>query len=174
LSTSSGRREIPVNSLTVLKWRDQNSTNETISSAKKLSTDDLTSPRVRRLIETQERLTIQGRYGTKVDSIVSFILNLLHDDTQQITTTTTTETRPPLKILVFSQFNDVLNVLATSLKLNAISYLQFSTTKILQQFRQDPSISVLLMPLGKGFPSLFRMTNNDFIIVFRCQWSQFN
>jgi E3 ubiquitin-protein ligase SHPRH len=58
--------------------------------------------------------------------------------------------KPPIKILVFSQFNDVLNVLAISLKLNAISYLQFTSTKILQQFRQDPSINVLLMPLGKG------------------------
>jgi SNF2 family DNA or RNA helicase len=115
--------------------------------------DDFTTPRIRRLMETQELLTIQGRYGTKVDSIVSFILNLLHDDTQQATpmTTTMNNIKPPLKILVFSQFNDVLNVLATSLKLNAISYLQFTTTKILQQFRQDPSITVLLMPLGKGF-----------------------
>ena len=116
--------------------------------------DELTNPRLRRLIETQEHLSIQGRYGTKVDSIVSFILNLLHDDVQQTTDatpmTTMNVTKPPLKILVFSQFNDVLNVLATSLKLNAISYLQFTTTKILQQFRQDPSISVLLMPLGKG------------------------
>lgn len=117
-------------------------------------TDELTTPRVRRMIETQEHLSIQGRYGTKVDSIVSFILNLLHDDIQQpsdVTPMTTMHlTKPPLKILVFSQFNDVLNVLATSLKLNAISYLQFTTTKILQQFRQDPSINVLLMPLGKG------------------------
>jgi len=118
--------------------------------------DDFTSARLRRLIETQEHLTIQGRYGTKVDSIVSFILNLLNDDIQQatninpVTTTTMNNLKPPLKILVFSQFTDVLNVLATSLKLNAISYLQFTTTKILQQFRQDPSIAVLLMPLGKG------------------------
>jgi E3 ubiquitin-protein ligase SHPRH len=59
--------------------------------------------------------------------------------------------KPPIKILVFTQFNDVLNVLSTSLKLNAISYLQFTSNKILQQFRQDPSITVLLMPLGKGF-----------------------
>jgi SNF2 family DNA or RNA helicase len=105
------------------------------------------------LIETQEHLTIQGRYGTKVDSIVSFILNLLHDDIQQPTTnavTTTNHLKPPLKILVFSQFTDVLGVLAISLKLNAISYLQFTSTKILQQFRQDPGITVLLMPLGKG------------------------
>jgi SNF2 family DNA or RNA helicase len=120
-------------------------------------TDDFSSPRLRRLIETQEHLTIQGRYGTKVDSIVSFILNLLNDDIQQPTTNITTmnNLKPPLKILVFSQFNDVLNVLAISLKLNAISYLQFTSTKILQQFRQDPNITVLLMPLGKGFSNKF-------------------
>lgn len=116
--------------------------------------DNIASPRIRRLIETQEHLTIQGRYGTKVDSVVSFILNLLHDDIQQPTAnnaaTTTNNHKPPLKILVFSQFNDVLSVLAISLKLNAISHLQFTSTKILQQFRQDPSVAVLLMPLGKG------------------------
>jgi len=119
--------------------------------------DDFSSPRLRRLIETQEHLTIQGRYGTKVDSIVSFILNLLNDDIQQPTTSITTmnNLKSPLKILVFSQFNDVLNVLAISLKLNAISYLQFTSTKILQQFRQDPNITVLLMPLGKGFSNKF-------------------
>lgn len=118
------------------------------------TSDDFTTPRLRRLMENQEHLTIQGRYGTKVDSIVSFILNLHQEDIQQtensIAVTTMNVPKPPLKILVFSQFNDVLNVLATSLKLNAISYLQFTTTKILQQFRQDPSITVLLMPLGKG------------------------
>ncbi|CAF2962491.1 unnamed protein product [Rotaria sp. Silwood2] len=155
------RREIPVNSLTVLKWRDQNATNITssLSSPQKTTIDnsildDTSSPRLRRLMETQELLTIQGRYGTKVDSIVSFILNLLNDDIQQATpiiTTTMNNPKPPLKILVFSQFTDVLNVLAISLKLNAISYLQFTSTKILQQFRQDPNITVLLMPLGKGF-----------------------
>jgi SNF2 family DNA or RNA helicase len=75
-----------------------------------------------------------------------------------------------LKILIFSQFNDVLNVLATSLKLNAISYLQFTTTKILQQFRQDPSITVLLMPLGKG--SFFFSIKFLFILVLsRSEWS---
>jgi len=124
-------------------------------------TDDFSSPRLRRLIETQEHLTIQGRYGTKVDSIVSFILNLLNDDIQQPTTSITTmnNLKSPLKILVFSQFNDVLNVLAISLKLNAISYLQFTSTKILQQFRQDPNITVLLMPLGKGFSNKFFFLN---------------
>ena len=109
-------------------------------------------------METQEHLTIQGRYGTKVDSIVSFILTLLSEDvsssTNALAATTTTTTmmteKPPPKILVFSQFTDILNVLAISLKLNAISYLQFTSTKILQQFRQDPNITVLLMPLGKG------------------------
>jgi SNF2 family DNA or RNA helicase len=138
--------------------------------------DDFTSPRLRRLIETQEHLTIQGRYGTKVDSIVSFILNLLNDDIQETTTitpvpiTTMNNPKPPLKILIFSQFNDVLNVLATSLKLNAISYLQFTTTKILQQFRQDPSITVLLMPLGKG--SFFFSIKFLFILVLsRSEWS---
>jgi SNF2 family DNA or RNA helicase len=138
--------------------------------------DDFTSPRLRRLIETQEHLTIQGRYGTKVDSIVSFILNLLNDDIQETTTitpvpiTTMNNPKPPLKILIFSQFNDVLNVLATSLKLNAISYLQFTTTKILQQFRQDPSITVLLMPLGKG--SFFSPLNfYSFWFLSRSEWS---
>jgi hypothetical protein len=154
-----GRREIPIKSLTVLKWRDQNSS-PNLSSPQKISTensqsDDISSPRLRRLIETQEHLTIQGRYGTKVDSIVSFILNLINDDIQQPTNITTVTTmnnpKPPIKILVFTQFNDVLNVLAISLKLNAISYLQFTSNKILQQFRQDPNITVLLMPLGKGF-----------------------
>ena len=160
-----GRREIPINSLTVLKWRDQNSTTESTSPQKipmdNSVSDDFTTPRIRRLMETQELLTIQGRYGTKVDSIVSFILNLIHDDTQQTTmaastamATTMNDIKPPLKILVFSQFNDVLNVLATSLKLNAISYLQFTTTKVLQQFRQDPNITVLLMPLWKGCLSI--------------------
>lgn len=152
---SVGRREIPINSLTVLKWRDQNANTSSQKSSMDSSTsDDLNTPRLRRLMENQEHLAIQGRYGTKVDSIVSFILNLLHEDIQQTDNATAITTmsvpKPPLKILVFSQFNDVLNVLATSLKLNAISYLQFTTTKILQQFRQDPSISVLLMPLGKG------------------------
>lgn len=124
-------------------------------------TNSTVSSRLRRLMDKQENLTIQGHYGTKVDSIVSFILELLNQDTSAsntnaasaTTTTTTCSTRPPLKILVFSQFTDILNVLATSLKLNSISHLQFTSTKILQQFRQDPNVIVLLMALGKGKPS---------------------
>jgi len=150
-----GRREIPVNSLTVLKWQGENSSSPQKPILENSISDNIPSPRLRRLIEIQEHLTIQGRYGTKVDSIVSFILNLLHDHIQQPTVgiTTMNDLKPPLKILVFSQFTDVLNVLAISLKLNAISYLQFTSTKILQQFRQDSNITVLLMPLGKGFLS---------------------
>jgi SNF2 family DNA or RNA helicase len=71
--------------------------------------------------------------------------------------------KPPLKILLFSQFTDVLNVLAISLKLNAISYLQFTSNKILQQFRQDPTITVLLMPLGKGFFSKIIYLFNSYL-----------
>jgi len=170
------RREIPINSLTVLKWRDQNSPTNFSSPQKPLIensflSDNFSSPRLRRLIETQEHLTIQGRYGTKVDSIVSFILNLLNDDIQQPTdlpTTTMNNSKPPLKILVFSQFNDVLNVLSISLKLNAISYLQFTSTKILQQFRQDPNITVLLMPLGKGANGL-NLTEAQHVILVEPQ-----
>jgi len=167
-----GRREIPVNSLTVLKWQGENSPTMSSSPQKTILensiSDNIPSPRLRRLIEIQEHLTIQGRYGTKVDSIVSFILNLLHDHIQQPTVgiTTMNDLKPPLKILVFSQFTDVLNVLAISLKLNAISYLQFTSTKILQQFRQDSNITVLLMPLGKGFfcsKIFFLFIFNDFI-----------
>ena len=161
--------------MTVLKWHEQNSTT-VCSSLQEISpensvSDNISSPRLRRLKETQENLTIQGRYGTKVDSIVSFILNLLNDDMQQSTTATATTTmnepKPPLKILVFSQFIDILNVLAISLKLNAISYLQFTSTKVLQQFRQDHDIIVLLMPLGKGFFPLFFF--NSIILLFFCQ-----
>ncbi|CAF4989828.1 unnamed protein product [Rotaria sp. Silwood1] len=173
------RREIPINSLTVLKWRDQNTTIITSSLSPQKTTiensisDDISSLRLRRLMETQELLTIQGRYGTKVDSIVSFILNLLNDDIQQSTSITTITTmnnnpKPPLKILVFSQFTDVLNVLAISLKLNAISYLQFTSTKILQQFRQDPNITVLLMPLGKGANGL-NLTEAQHVILVEPQ-----
>ncbi|CAF2140283.1 unnamed protein product [Rotaria magnacalcarata] len=171
------RREIPINSLAVLKWRNQNSTTA-MSSSQKISIDnsiseDISSPRLRRLKETKEVLTIQGRYGTKVDSIVSFILNLLDDDIQQApnmiaTTTTMCNQKPPIKILVFSQFTDILNVLAISLKLNAISYLQFTSTKILQQFRQDPSITVLLMPLGKGANGL-NLTEAQHVILVEPQ-----
>ncbi|CAF4428812.1 unnamed protein product, partial [Adineta steineri] len=118
------RRDIPVNSLTTLKWQDQNALPVTSSPQKtsldNSTTDNLSSSRIRRLIETQEHLTIQGRYGTKVDSIVSFILKLLNDDIQQPTTMITTidNNKSPIKILVFSQFTDVLNVLAISIKLN--------------------------------------------------------
>ena len=144
------RREIPIHSLTVLQWRGEKSSTVEIVP---VETNELSSPRLRRLMETQEHLAIQGRYGTKVDSIVSFILELINTDIQSgsaPTTTTTCTSKPPLKILVFSQFTDVLNVLAISLKLNAISFLQLTSTKILQQFRQDPSVTVLLMTLGKG------------------------
>ncbi|CAF0891343.1 unnamed protein product [Adineta ricciae] len=166
------RRDIPVNSLTVLKWKDQNAPIQK-SFTENCVADSITSPRIRRLMETQEKLTIQGRYGTKVDSIVSFILNLLNDDIQQSAnnvpvTTVTNEFKAPVKILVFSQFTDVLNVLAISLKLNAISHLHFTSTKILQQFRQDPSISVLLMPLGKGANGL-NLTEAQHVILVEPQ-----
>ncbi|UJR30370.1 hypothetical protein I4U23_017905 [Adineta vaga] len=164
------RRDIPINSLTVLKWQNQNCTQEK-PSIESTPSDNISIPRIRRLIETQEQLTIQGRYGTKVDSIVSFILNLLNDDIQQSTTNVTTTMinfRPPVKILVFSQFTDILSVLAISLKLNAISHLQFTSTKILQQFRQDPAINVLLMPLGKGANGL-NLTEAQHVILVEPQ-----
>jgi hypothetical protein len=135
-----GRRAIPIHSLTVLQWRDDNSTDTTPVNT---TVNDTT--RIRRLMETQEHLTIQGRYGTKVDSIVSFIVDLINNDVKQTTD------KPPLKILLFSQFTDILNVIGISLKLNAVSYLEFTSNKVLQEFRQDRNIVVLLMTLDKGF-----------------------
>ncbi|CAF1108288.1 unnamed protein product [Didymodactylos carnosus] len=161
------RRDIPTASLTVIKWKDKNTVAPKITTTpvktimdKNTSFASIATPRSRRLLEAKQHLSVHERYGSKVDGIVTFIVNLLNNEnvddntaatTATATTTTmTAEEQPPLKILVFSQWNDILSIIGTSLRSNAVSFLHFDSTIALEEFRNNPTISILLMPLSRG------------------------
>jgi hypothetical protein len=96
---------------------------------------------------------------------------------QPSNTTTTTmivETKPPLKILVFSQFTDVLNVLAISLKLNAISHLNSHRQRYCNNFDKIPRSLFFSCHLAKVRSREFVSIRSTCGFFFRCQWSQFD
>lgn len=79
------------------------------------------------------------------------------------------------KVLVFSQFTEMLNILAEELKKKRIRYSFLSgKTKnrheLVTQFNEDPSLSVFLISLKAGGTGL-NLTSADNVIIFDPWWN---
>lgn len=93
----------------------------------------------------QSRFTLKGSHTTKVGGIVETILEIKADD-------------PSAKVLVFSTWPVVINVLKKALAENDVSSITLTTGPAFKNnlalFRHDPSITVLLLPLALGAKGL--------------------
>uniref|UniRef100_A0A7N0TH89 E3 ubiquitin-protein ligase SHPRH n=1 Tax=Kalanchoe fedtschenkoi TaxID=63787 RepID=A0A7N0TH89_KALFE len=80
---------------------------------------------------SEDSIAVQGSYGTKIEAITRRILWIKSSD-------------PKAKVLVFSSWNDVLDVLQHSLTVNKISYVRMrggrKSHSAICQFRGRPSI----------------------------------
>ncbi|MBS0614944.1 MAG: DEAD/DEAH box helicase [Verrucomicrobia bacterium] len=79
------------------------------------------------------------------------------------------------KILVYSQFTEMLRLIATSLKEKDISfvYLDGSTSNragVVEEFQNDPSVSVFLISLKAGGVGL-NLTAADYVMLYDPWWN---
>lgn len=86
-------------------------------------------------------MTIAGSWGTKIDAVVKRVL-LIQD------------TCPGDKILIFSEWQEVLDVVSTALHENTVHYIHVkrkkSLSNYLEMFRSREGTSVLLLPYAHG------------------------
>lgn len=89
-----------------------------------------------------ERLpSVRGSYGTKIEAIVGTLLNIARAD-------------PMAKSIVFSEWTDVLRIIANALQENDISFLEIKSKKdfntTIGTFKHSPAMRVLLMSTKQG------------------------
>lgn len=105
---------------------------------------------------------VKGRWGTKVDALIADLLLLFAPSTTSTTTTTTTTMTSPLKVIVFSQWMELLEIVAEACRVNKLSFAFckqrqkdfVSLTGGLESFRHDEKVGILLLPLSYGAEGL--------------------
>ena len=89
------------------------------------------------LLKSLKEVQITGSFGTKMDTIIRHVKHLQKDD-------------PLVKVLVFSQWEKVLEYLETGLEQNGIKCIKLSYKKARKgeaavKFRDDPSITAFML-----------------------------
>eukprot|EP00029_Vermamoeba_vermiformis_P013409 TRINITY_DN832_c0_g1_i1.p1 TRINITY_DN832_c0_g1~~TRINITY_DN832_c0_g1_i1.p1 ORF type:complete len:1725 (-),score=428.66 TRINITY_DN832_c0_g1_i1:31-4932(-) len=90
----------------------------------------------------EPQIEVKGSWGTKLESVTRKIMSVLEQD-------------KAAKILVFSQWIDVLTLLSRALTENNIAYLQLNNQRkkfqqCLDEFKSSPTCNVLLLPVKSG------------------------
>lgn len=95
-------------------------------------------------VSTQETGNqIIGSYSSKIDEIIRMVLNLVQEDSK-------------VKIIIFSQWENILMVISKALAENAVKY-RMKSAKFhisINEFKDDPEITCLLLPLLCGSKGL--------------------
>ncbi|XP_076999512.1 E3 ubiquitin-protein ligase SHPRH isoform X1 [Tamandua tetradactyla] len=88
-----------------------------------------------------EDLPVKGSHSTKVEAVVRTLMRIQLRD-------------PGAKALVFSTWQDVLDIISKALSDNNMEFAQISRVKTFQEnlsaFKHDPKINILLLPLHTG------------------------
>lgn len=89
-----------------------------------------------------DEIGVVGSWGTKIDAVVRQILGVLVENKRA-------------KSLVFSQWTVVLEIVAKALSRNNIPFRFLGSTdrkaqRAVEDFKHDPSVAVLLLPIHKG------------------------
>ncbi|KAJ3055803.1 hypothetical protein HK097_009186 [Rhizophlyctis rosea] len=127
------------------------------SSASSLFTN---SRRASDLLSTISRIRISGSYGSKLDTILRHIIYLRREDSTT-------------KLLVFSQWEQVLNILATSMTKNHIGFvkLEGGTVKgkgkgaAVVKFKTDPNVAVFMLNARNQSAGLTLVSATHVILV---------
>jgi E3 ubiquitin-protein ligase SHPRH len=99
---------------------------------------------------------VKGSWGTKIESVVLALSKIFKED-------------PDAKVLIFSQWSDILMLIGRALQQNSISFLQMQGDKkkikrILDKFKHDPTIRTLGLSFGKGADGL-NLTEASHIVL---------
>ncbi|XP_007953805.1 E3 ubiquitin-protein ligase SHPRH [Orycteropus afer afer] len=89
----------------------------------------------------EEDIPVKGSHSTKVEAVVRALMRIQLRD-------------PGAKALVFSTWQDVLDIISKALTDNNMEFAQISRVKTFQEnlsaFKHDPQINILLLPLHTG------------------------
>ncbi|XP_035943618.1 E3 ubiquitin-protein ligase SHPRH isoform X2 [Halichoerus grypus] len=89
----------------------------------------------------EEDIPVKGSHSTKVEAVVRTLMRIHLRD-------------PGAKALVFSTWQDVLDIISKALTDNNMEFAQISRVKTFQEnlsaFKHDPQINILLLPLHTG------------------------
>ena len=93
------------------------------------------------LRDAESRIRVAGSWGTKIEAIIRRVKLLLARDAAA-------------KILVFSEWDDVLNVVERAISANDVRYLRAASgpkfRAAVDGFKHDDNINALLLPLKRG------------------------
>ncbi|KAL3565482.1 hypothetical protein D5086_033528, partial [Populus alba] len=110
--------------------------------------------------KTEATLAVQGSYGTKVEAVTRRILWIKSSD-------------PKAKVLVFSSWNDVLDVLEHAFNANEITYIRMkggraqnsSPKRADRQQEETKSVQVLLLLIQHGANGLNLLEAQHVVLV---------
>ncbi|XP_006891719.1 PREDICTED: E3 ubiquitin-protein ligase SHPRH [Elephantulus edwardii] len=89
----------------------------------------------------EEDIPVKGSHSTKIEAVVRTLMRIQLKD-------------PGAKALVFSTWQDVLDIISKALTDNNMEFAQISRIKTFQEnlsaFKHDPQINILLLPLHTG------------------------
>uniref|UniRef100_A0A8C5QTF6 E3 ubiquitin-protein ligase SHPRH n=1 Tax=Leptobrachium leishanense TaxID=445787 RepID=A0A8C5QTF6_9ANUR len=92
-------------------------------------------------VNEERDIPVKGSHSTKVEAVVRTLMKIQHRD-------------PGAKSLVFSTWQDVLDIIAKALQDNSMVFSQINGIQKFQEnlsaFKYDPNINILLLPLHTG------------------------
>lgn len=93
------------------------------------------------MFEHEQKITVSGSWGTKIEAVVRRVKFLLTRDENT-------------KILIFSEWDDVLNVVEKAIEANEVVFTRAEAGSkfrvAVDKFKHDPSVNALLLPLKRG------------------------
>lgn len=104
----------------------------------------------------EKRPDVRGSYGTKIEAIVGTLLSIA-------------KAEPLAKSIVFSEWTDVLRIVANALRENDIPFLEIKSKKDFEgtigTFKTSPAIRVLLMTTKQGANGLNLIEATNVLLV---------
>ncbi|XP_037698189.1 E3 ubiquitin-protein ligase SHPRH [Choloepus didactylus] len=101
-------------------------------------------------------LPVKGSHSTKVEAVVRTLMKIQLRD-------------PGAKALVFSTWQDVLDIISKALSDNNMEFAQISRVKTFQEnlsaFKHDPKVNILLLPLHTGSNGLTLIEATHVLLV---------
>uniref|UniRef100_A0A8C5MNA5 Helicase C-terminal domain-containing protein n=1 Tax=Leptobrachium leishanense TaxID=445787 RepID=A0A8C5MNA5_9ANUR len=92
-------------------------------------------------VNEERDIPVNGSHSTKVEAVVRTLMKIQHRD-------------PGAKSLVFSTWQDVLDIISKALQDNSMVFSQINGIQKFQEnlsaFKYDPNINILLLPLHTG------------------------
>ena len=122
------------------------------ATKKEITTNDKVSPYL------QDAPVLEGSYGSKIETVVSYVKGILRED-------------PHSKILVFSEWNDVLDLLSHAFLANKVAFVNPKGTGASKAFKQSlkqfktEGTSVLMLPVKSGSNGLNLIEAQHVILI---------